>query len=201
MRKAPGAERPGSFTLIAGPTVPWPPVPPLSQSRPFTGPSRGPWHSGVTDEAYAGAVFDGHGQDRHEPRRDIRPRFGCPKCVSSPPPPPPPKRREMGWRMLHPGILEQDKSSRGARLGPQRVRMCKGERPMGAAKGTQLNTEALCHPPPPRSTAPAPPVPLCSPARARPRARGRGRNRNCRRQWTGKESGQPLAFGPHTPLP
>ena len=27
--------------------------------------------------------------------------------------------------------------------------MCSGERPMGAAKGTQRNTEALCHPPPP----------------------------------------------------
>ena len=27
--------------------------------------------------------------------------------------------------------------------------MCKGERPIGTAKGKQPNTEALCHPPPP----------------------------------------------------
>ena len=32
-----------------------------------------------------------------------------------------------------------------------------GERPIGAAKGTQSDTEALCHPPPP---APPPPSPL-----------------------------------------
>ena len=51
------------------------------------------------------------------------------------------------------GVVKQDKSSRGSvdttktRSDPQRVRM--GERPIGAAKGKQSNTEALCQPPPP----------------------------------------------------
>ena len=35
------------------------------------------------------------------------------------------------------------------RSGPQRVSMSSGERPIGAAKGKQSDTEALCHPPPP----------------------------------------------------
>ena len=35
------------------------------------------------------------------------------------------------------------------RSGPQRVRMSSGERPIGAAKGTQSDPEALCQPPPP----------------------------------------------------
>ena len=54
-----------------------------------------------------------------------------------------------------PGVVKQDKSSGGSadttktRSGPQRVRMCKGERPIGAAKGKQSDTEALCQPPPP----------------------------------------------------
>ena len=45
----------------------------------------------------------------------------------------------------------------------QRVRMSSGERPIGAAKGKQPNTEALCQPPPPPghswlfTTAPASP--------------------------------------------
>ena len=55
-----------------------------------------------------------------------------------------------------PGVVKQDKSSRGSvdttktRLGPQRVRMSSGERPIGAAKGKQSDTEALCQPPPPQ---------------------------------------------------
>ena len=57
----------------------------------------------------------------------------------------------------NPGVVKQDKSSRGSvdttktktRSGPQRVRMSSGERPIGAAKGKQSDTEALCHPPPP----------------------------------------------------
>ena len=55
----------------------------------------------------------------------------------------------------NPGVVKQDKSSRGSvdttktRSGPQRVRMSSGERPMGAAKGKQSDTEALCQPPPP----------------------------------------------------
>ena len=48
-----------------------------------------------------------------------------------------------------PGVVKQDKSSGGSvdttktRSGPQRVRMSSGERPIGAAKGKQPNTEAL----------------------------------------------------------
>ena len=48
------------------------------------------------------------------------------------------------------GVVKQDKPSRGSvnttktRLDPQRVRMSSGERPIGAAKGKQPNTEALC---------------------------------------------------------
>ena len=54
-----------------------------------------------------------------------------------------------------PGAVKQDKSSRGSvdttktRSDPQRVRTSSGERPIGAAKGKQPNTEALCQPPPP----------------------------------------------------
>ena len=53
-----------------------------------------------------------------------------------------------------PGVVKQDKSSRGSvdttntRSDPQRVRMCSGERPIGAAKGKQSDIEAF--PPPPR---------------------------------------------------
>ena len=53
-----------------------------------------------------------------------------------------------------PGVVKQDKSSGGSvdttktRSGPQRVRMSSGERPIGAAKGKQTNTEALYPPPP-----------------------------------------------------
>ena len=59
-----------------------------------------------------------------------------------------------------PGVVKQDKSSGGSvdttktRSDPQRVRMSGGERPIGAAKGTQPNTEALCQPPPPRMAMP-----------------------------------------------
>ena len=54
-----------------------------------------------------------------------------------------------------PGVVKQDKSSWGSVdttrtcSDPQRVRMSSGERPIGAAKGKQPNTEALCQPPPP----------------------------------------------------
>ena len=43
-----------------------------------------------------------------------------------------------------PGVVKQDKSS----TDPQRVRMCKGEGPIGPAKGKQTNTVASCQPPP-----------------------------------------------------
>ena len=54
-----------------------------------------------------------------------------------------------------PGVVKQDKSSGGSvdttktRSDPQGVRMSSSERPIGAAKGKQTNTEALCPPPPP----------------------------------------------------
>ena len=50
-----------------------------------------------------------------------------------------------------PGVVKQDKSSRGSktRSHPQRVRMSSRERPIGAAKGKQSNTKALRQPPPP----------------------------------------------------
>ena len=52
-----------------------------------------------------------------------------------------------------PGVVKKDKSSRGSvgttktRLGPQRVRMSSGERPIGATKGKESETEALCQTP------------------------------------------------------
>ena len=58
------------------------------------------------------------------------------------------------------GVVKQDKSSRGSvdttqtHSGPQRVRMSSGERPIGAAKGKQSDTEALCQPPPPPAAPP-----------------------------------------------
>ena len=61
-----------------------------------------------------------------------------------------------------PGVVKQDKSSGGSvdttktRSDPQGVRMSSGERPIGAAKGKQPNTEALCQTPP---LNPAPPPP------------------------------------------
>ena len=54
-----------------------------------------------------------------------------------------------------PGVVKQDKSSGGSvdttktRSDPQRVRMCEGKRPIGAARGKQSDTET---PPPPLST-------------------------------------------------
>ena len=58
-----------------------------------------------------------------------------------------------------PGVVKQDKSSGGSvdttktRSGPRRVRMSSGERPTGAAKGKQSDTEALCQTPPHTHTA------------------------------------------------
>ena len=52
-----------------------------------------------------------------------------------------------------PGVVKQDKSSRGSvdttktRSGPQRVRVYHGEKPIGAAKGKQTNPMALCQTP------------------------------------------------------
>ena len=52
-------------------------------------------------------------------------------------------------------VVGSSKSSGGSvdttktRSGPQRVRVSSGARPIGAAKGKQPNTKALCQPPPP----------------------------------------------------
>ena len=89
-------------------------------------------------------------------------------CATYPPPPANPHRDSVGasgwpWSTARatapspgrptPGVVKQDKSSGGSvdttktRSGPQRVRLSGGERPIGAAKGTQSDTEALCQPP------------------------------------------------------
>ena len=70
-------------------------------------------------------------------------------------PPPPPPSPSPGRPT--PGVVKRDKSSGGSvdttktRSGPQRVWMCSGERPIGAAKGTQSDTEALSQPPTPQT--------------------------------------------------
>ena len=86
-----------------------------------------------------------------------------------------------------PGVVKQDKSSGGSvdttktRSDPQRVRMSSGERPIGAAKGKQSDTEALCQPPPPppphhvawlppsRARHTTPPCPLAHPPKGKER--------------------------------
>ena len=80
------------------------------------------------------------------PRMDSECASGCPWSTARATAPSPGRPT--------PGVVTQDMSSGGSvdttntRSGPQRVRMCSGERPMGAAKGTQSVTEALCQPPP-----------------------------------------------------
>ena len=84
------------------------------------------------------------------PRKDSEGASGCPWSTARATAPSPGRPT--------PGVVKQDKSSGGSvdttkpRSGPQRVRMSSGERPMGAAKGKQSDTEALCQipPPPPR---------------------------------------------------
>ena len=80
---------------------------------------------------------------------NLRPVLGTQAFSWALTPPPSPRGRPTL------GVVKQYKSSGGSvdttktRSGPQRVRMCKGEGPMGAAKGKQTNTMALCQPPPP----------------------------------------------------
>ena len=70
--------------------------------------------------------------------------------------PPPPTDNSPSPGQPTPGVVKQDKSSRGSvdttktRSGPQKVRMSSGERPIGAAKGKQSDTQALCQTPPPQ---------------------------------------------------
>ena len=72
-------------------------------------------------------------------------------------PPTPPGVQQPICGTADPGVVKQDKSSRGSvdttktRSDPQRVTMSSGERPIGTAKGKQPDTEALCQPPPPVS--------------------------------------------------
>ena len=62
-------------------------------------------------------------------------------------------RQQLVFGTADPDVVKQDKSSRGSVdttktcSGPQRVRMSSGERPIGAAKGKQSDTEALCQTP------------------------------------------------------
>ena len=57
-------------------------------------------------------------------------------------------------RQPTPGVVKQDKSSGDSvdttktRSDPQRVRVCKGEGPIGAAKGKEINTMTSCQTPP-----------------------------------------------------
>ena len=75
-----------------------------------------------------------------------------------------------------PGVVKQDKSSGGSvdttktRLDPRRVRMSSGERPIGAAKGKQSDTEAP------------------SPNPGTPRFRTFGSFWNHRNQWRGRSA-------------
>ena len=84
------------------------------------------------------------------PRMDSECASGCPRSMARATAPSPGRPT--------PGVVKQDKSSGGSvdttktRSGPRRVRMSSGERPIGAAKGTQPNTAAFS-PPPPRPKA------------------------------------------------
>ena len=81
------------------------------------------------------------------PRMDSQCASGCPSSTA--------RATAPSLGRPTPGVVKQDKSSGGSvditktRSDPQRVRMSSGERPIGAAKGKQSDTEALCPPPPP----------------------------------------------------
>ena len=68
----------------------------------------------------------------YHPLRDLVAAELPPPSSTSPPPPPY-------------AVTDTTKT----RSGPQRVRMCGGERPIGAAKGKQSDAEALCQTPAP----------------------------------------------------
>ena len=66
-----------------------------------------------------------------------------------------------------PRVVKQDKPSRGSvdtktPSDPQRVRMCKRERPIGAVKGKQTKPWPRAPPPPPSLPLPPPPPPTHS---------------------------------------
>ena len=78
------------------------------------------------------------------PRMDSECASGCPWSTA--------RATAPYLRQPTPGVVKQDKSSGGSldttkSSGPQRVRMGGGERPIGAAKGKQPNTKALCQTP------------------------------------------------------
>ena len=58
------------------------------------------------------------------------------------------------WSSQTGQVIQGSIDTTKTRSGPQRVRMSSGERPTGAAKLKQLNTEALCQPAPPPPLAP-----------------------------------------------
>ena len=126
-----------------------------------------------------------------------RPPPVVPSCQKAPCPPSPPS--------ISAPPTKQDKSSRGSvdttktRSDPQRVGLCSGERPMGAAKGKQSDTEALCQatphhhhhpflPPSLRFSPPPPSLPpmrdLCTSPAAAPPHRFPGPCRRSRRSRT-----------------
>ena len=85
----------------------------------------------------------------------IRENLMGPFLVPDPPPPP----KSSG------GSVDTTKT----RSGPQRVRRCSGERPIGAAKGKQSDAEALCQPQPPSPSSNTP-LPSSAPRPIPPRS-------------------------------
>ena len=59
------------------------------------------------------------------------------------------RRPEISLGLCGPGLRTPAPPIQTIHSGPQRVRMSSGARPIGAAKGKQSDTEALCQPPPP----------------------------------------------------
>ena len=138
--------------------------------QPFVGAMVGYGAAG-TREGTSGGPSAGRGV-RGEGRGRFRPRWQWwqrhPEAFVRLLPPPPPRAHLDAPGQRHgqqhvsgtagPGVVKQDKSSRGSvdttktRSDPQRVRMSSGERPIGAAKGKQTHTMASCQPPPPSSS-------------------------------------------------
>ena len=91
-------------------------------------------------------VFTGAHKSVLESAMDSEGASGCPWSTARATAPPPGHPT--------PGVVKQDKSSGGSvdtsktRSGPQRVRMCSGEGPVGAAKGKQTHIMASCQIPP-----------------------------------------------------